>query len=73
MSSFVTEILNAKVNIDQEQGEITLPSVLETYQADFGATDEAVLEFVFRYLEEEYDQENILSQVKVKNILITYE
>ncbi len=73
MSSFVTEILNAKVNIDQEQGEITLPSVLETYKADFGGTDEAVLEFVFRYLEEEYDQENILSQVKVKNILITYE
>jgi hypothetical protein len=73
MSSFVTEILNAKVNIDQEQGEITLPSVLEAYKADFGGTDEAVLEFVFRYLEEEYDQENILSQVKVKNILITYE
>lgn len=73
MSSFVTEILNAKVNIDQEQGEITLPSVLEAYKADFGGTDEAVLEFVFRYLEEEYDQDNILSQVKVKNILITYE
>jgi hypothetical protein len=33
MSSFVTEILNAKVNIDQEQGEITLPSVLEAYKA----------------------------------------
>ena len=49
-----------------------MPSVLEAYKADFGGTDEAVLEFVFRYLEEEYDQDNILSQVKVKNILITY-
>ena len=50
-----------------------MPSVLEAYKADFGGTDEAVLEFVFRYLEEEYDQDNILSQVKVKNILITFE
>ena len=29
--------------------------------------------FVFRYLEEEYDQDQIIRSIKSKNILIAYE
>ena len=73
MEQFVSEIINAKVNIDTDQGEISLPKVLEIYKADFGGTDDSILQFVFRYLEEEYDYESILNQVSNKSILIKYE
>ena len=49
LDSFVTEILNAKVNIDQMQGEVALPKMMHTYKDDFGGSDEAILRFVFRY------------------------
>ena len=46
----MAEILNAKVNIDSIQGEITLPKVLNTYKYDFcNGTDEGILRFVLRY------------------------
>jgi hypothetical protein len=63
LDQFVSEILNAKVVIDMDQGEITLPQVLEEYKADFGTTEDNILEFVFHYLEEEYDDEEIKKQV----------
>jgi hypothetical protein len=47
--------------------------VLEEYKADFGTTEDNILEFVFHYLEEEYDDEEIKKQVQNKTILIKYE
>ena len=61
IEQFVSEIINAKVNIDTDQGEISLPKVLEIYKADFGGTDDAVLQFVFHYLEDEFDYDSILT------------
>lgn len=34
------------------QGEITLPKLFQTYRNDFGGTDEAILRFVYKYLDE---------------------
>ena len=34
------------------QGEITLPKLFQTYRNDFGGTDESILRFVYKYLNE---------------------
>lgn len=60
LDKFVSEIVNAKVTIDTDQGSITLPQVMDEYRADFGGSDDKLLEFIFHYLEEEYDLETIL-------------
>jgi len=60
LDKFVSEIVNAKVSIDTEEGSISLPIIMEEYRADFGGTDEKILEFIFHYFEEEYDLETIL-------------
>jgi tetrahydromethanopterin S-methyltransferase subunit H len=73
LDKFVSEIVNAKVIIDTDQGSITLPSVMDEYRADFGGTDEKILEFIFHYLEEEYDMETLLQQLKEKTMIIKYE
>jgi hypothetical protein len=59
LDKFVSEIVNAKVTIDTDQGSITLPQVMDEYRADFGGTDEKILELIFHYLEEDYDLETI--------------
>ena len=66
-------MINAKASIDIDQPEICLPKVLEDYKTDFGGTDEQVLQFVFRYFEEEYDFDDILRQHKNNNLLVKYE
>jgi len=73
LEKYVSEIVNAKVEIDTDEGQIKLPQVLETYRADFGGTDQAILQFVFRYLETEYEIEAILQMVDNKNITVTFE
>ena len=70
LETFVSEIIEAKVSIDEEEGEIIFPKVLETYKSDFGGTDEGILQFVFKYLEEEHDYDSILKQVQNKSIII---
>ena len=72
LEQFVQEIIEAKVEIDLDEGEITLPKVLETYKSDFGSTDESILQFVFRYLEDDNDYETVLSKVQSKNVIIQY-
>lgn len=57
LEQFVSEMLNAKASIDQEQNEICLPKVLEDYKTDFGGSDSMILQFVFRYVEEEHECE----------------
>mmetsp|Transcript_29411 Transcript_29411/g.44496 ORF Transcript_29411/g.44496 Transcript_29411/m.44496 type:complete len:196 (+) Transcript_29411:1917-2504(+) len=75
LDNFVQEIISAKVSIDLEEGTITLPTVLEKYRADFGGTDESVLEFVFRYMEEDSatDYDTVVELLKTKQVLISYE
>ena len=68
----MTEIINAKVNIDLEEG-ITLPAVLSTYRQDFGGTDDEILLFVFRYLEEDFDYDVVSKMVQDKSVFIKYE
>ena len=59
IEEFVSEIINAKVEVDLEQGQMSLPAVLLTYKNDFGGSEQTILQFVFRYLSEEYDYEQI--------------
>lgn len=53
-------MINAKASVDIDQSEICLPKVLQDYKTDFGGTDEQILQFAFRYFEEEYDFDEIL-------------
>jgi hypothetical protein len=48
-------VINYKVVLDLVQETITLPKVFETYRADFGGTDAAILKYVFSYLIGEQD------------------
>ena len=59
MDKYVSEIINAKVNIDQDEGVITLPQVFEAYKNDFGGTEEAMITFIFKYLECDIDLETV--------------
>ena len=79
LDQFVAEILNAKVNIDTIQGEITLPKVLSTYKHDFcNGTDEGILRFVFKYYscsqQTDSDEETIIRDVcQRRTMIIRYE
>lgn len=72
---FVSEILNAKVNVDTMQGEITLPKLMQTYREDFGGSDESVLRFVFKYFQsEDIDEETAVRDIcHKKSMMIRYE
>ena len=75
LDTFVGEIINAKVQINPMDKEIKVPRVFESYLSDFGRDNKAVLEFIFRYLEEpELDFDQCVEEVVVKrNIYILYE
>ena len=79
LDMFVAEILNAKVNIDTIQGEITIPKVLNTYKNDFcNGSDEGILRFVFKYFncqqQAEMDEETVIRDVcQKKTMIIRYE
>lgn len=75
LDQFVSEIINAKVNVDTIQGEMTLPKVLNVYRTDFGNTDENILRFVFKYYQQgEIDEETAVKDVcHRKSMIIRYE
>jgi hypothetical protein len=82
LDMFVAEILNAKVNIDTIQGEITVPKVMSTYRHDLcnngGGSDESILRFVFKYFncqqQADLDEESVIREVcHKKSMIIRYE
>ena len=75
LDAFVSEIINAKVNVDTIQGEMTLPKVLNTYRADFGGNDENILKFVFKYYQQgEIEEETAIRDIcHKKSMIIRYE
>ena len=77
LDKFVAEILNAKVNVDTVQGEITLPKLLQTYKNDFcNGTDEGLLRFVFKYYScgSEAEDEAVVKEVcQRKTMIIRFE
>mmetsp|Transcript_3914 Transcript_3914/g.6639 ORF Transcript_3914/g.6639 Transcript_3914/m.6639 type:complete len:149 (-) Transcript_3914:120-566(-) len=60
LDQFVSEIINAKVVIDLDSSSITLPSVFNLYKSDFGGSEDGILQFIFRYIQEEYDYDSII-------------
>jgi hypothetical protein len=40
LNNFVVEILNEKINIDVNSGEIVLPKMMNLYKEDFGGNEE---------------------------------
>lgn len=75
LDAFVSEIINAKVNVDTIQGEMTLPKVLNVYKSDFGGNDEAILRFVFKYYQQgEIEEETAIRDIcHKKSMIIRYE
>ena len=51
INNFVGEIVNAKVTINLVHGEFAVPKLMDTYRDDFGGTDETLLEFIYKYLD----------------------
>jgi hypothetical protein len=47
--------------------------VFQEYAVDFDKSIETIIQFVFRYIEGDYDIESILEQVNNQQILIKYE
>jgi hypothetical protein len=52
LDKFVGEMINAKVEINVINRQIKMPRLFETYRADFSKDSQAVLEFIYRYLED---------------------
>ena len=53
LDNYVSEYLNAKVEIDLEANEIVLPQIMSSYRYDFGGgTDSDLVGFVFPFLED---------------------
>lgn len=75
LDSFVSELINEKVNVDTMQGEIVIPKVCQTYKEDFGSSDENVLKFIFKYYKSpDFDENQIIRDVCYKkNMVIRYE
>lgn len=73
LNTFVTSILETKVNIDLDQHEVCIPKLFQDYMADFNHSEENVLEFIFGYIELEHESEHILELVKAKQVIIKYE
>lgn len=77
LDKFVAEILNAKVNVDTVQAEVTLPKQLQIYKSDFcNGTDEGLLRFVFKYYSNgsEAEDEAVIKEVcHRKTMIIRYE
>mmetsp|Transcript_16338 Transcript_16338/g.25251 ORF Transcript_16338/g.25251 Transcript_16338/m.25251 type:complete len:197 (+) Transcript_16338:1975-2565(+) len=74
LEQFVTEIINAKVVLSMEEGKLTIPQVFKAYRTDFGGSVDGVLQFIFRYLEEEeVDFDQVSEAVRDKSLTIEYE
>jgi hypothetical protein len=50
LDSFVREQINQKVVVDAVLGEIVVPKLLLKYAADFGGTDQEILKFVYKHI-----------------------
>lgn len=51
LDKYVSDVVNAKVQINITNGEIEVPRVMTTYKSDFGADNQAIIEFIYRYLD----------------------
>lgn len=71
LNNFVGEIINAKVTIDVNHGEFAVPKLIETYKEDFGGTDESLLEFLYKYLDNpEIEMGRAVQQIVEKTLFI---
>ena len=71
LNNFVGEIINANVTINVVRGEFAVPKLMETYKDDFGGTDENLLEFIYKYLDNpEIDMSQAFSQIAEKSLWI---
>ena len=71
LNNFVGEIINAKVAISLVHSEFAVPKLMDTYRDDFGGTDETLLEFIYKYLDNpEIDMSRALQQIVEKSLFI---
>lgn len=73
MDKYVSEIINAKVTIEQDEGTMTLPQVFQTYKSDFGNTTENIIDFIFKYFDSDIDMDTVLQLIEEKSLTIQYE
>ena len=71
LNNFVGEIINAKVTINETHGELAVPKLMETYKDDFGGSDETLLEFIYKYLDNpEIEMGQAMRQIVEKSLFI---
>ena len=51
LENFAINVLESKVEVNLENGEIILPKVLQVYAADFEGGERQILQFILRYTE----------------------
>jgi len=52
-------------------GEFSVPKLMDTYRDDFGGTDETLLEFIYKYLDNpEIEMSRALQQIVEKSLWI---
>ena len=73
MDKYFSEIINAKVTIDQDEGTVTLPQVFQTYKNDFGSSIENIISFIFKLFDSDIDMDTVLQLIEEKDLTIQYE
>ena len=72
LENFAINVLESKVEVNLENGEIILPKVLQVYAADFEGGERQILQFILRYTEQQLDIASIVERVKEKTIVLKY-
>lgn len=63
-----------KIEIDTTNEEIIIPTIFETYSADFGGNDEKILRFIWKLYENpDMKLPEVIKLVKRKSLMIKYE
>ena len=71
LNNFVGEIINAKVTTNVVHGEFAVPKLMDTYRDDFGGTDENLLEFIYKYLDNpEIEMSDAFEKISDKSLWI---
>ena len=71
LNEFVGEILNAKVVINAMNDEFVVPNAVTAYRNDFGGTDQSIVEFIYRYLDNpDIDMNQAIREVRDKKMWI---
>ena len=75
LNGIVQEYVNSSIVFDSYYSEIILPTIFSTYKEDFGKSDANVIRWLLEkeFIQLEDDQEEIISQIENKMLLVRYQ